>query len=182
MNFKLIKLLAVVCGVLIVVIVAEWQFARYSKKQLFTQSAAGVEQDYAPGELPQIELAQQPEDSYVELTNRPLFVEGRRPVMETEEESEQVVVPLEKFDWELDGVFIHQDMTIALFSRSKKTPDQDNHLKKTEGETIDGWKLLEIDTDKVVLEQGGKRHELMLRKPKPTQLPPQSKPPHRTRR
>ena len=34
MNIRLIKLLAAACGILMVVIAAEWQYARYSKKQV----------------------------------------------------------------------------------------------------------------------------------------------------
>ena len=178
MNIKLIKLLAVACGVLMVVIVAEWQYARYSKQQLFAKLEAKNEQDYTPGKLPEIELTRQAEDSYVELTSRPLFIEGRRPrsASEIEEEGEQIAVPLEKFDWELDGVYIHEDTTMALFSSAKKAPNQEKHLKKSEGEVIEGWTLLKVSPDKVVIELDGKQHELMLRKPKPTKSPAQKKP------
>jgi hypothetical protein len=174
MNIRLIKLLAAACGILIVIIIAEWQYARYSKKQLLAKLEAETEHNYAPGELPHIELAQQAEDSYVELTSRPLFIEGRRPVPGSEDEAGQAI-PMEKFDWQLDGVYIHQNTSVALFSRSPKKANQERHLKKSEGEVIDGWTLLEVKPDKVVLEQDGERHELMLRKPKPTKLPSQPK-------
>lgn len=177
MNIRLIKLLATACGILIVIIIAEWQYARYSKKHLFAKLDAETEQNYTPDKLPQIDLVQQPEDSYVELTSRPLFIEGRRPVPETEEEVEEAAaVPMEKFDWELDGVYIHNNTSIALFSSSQKKGGNEEHLKKSEGEIIEGWTLLEIHPDKVVLEQGGERHELMLRKPKPTKPLEQPKP------
>ncbi|MGR9044379.1 MAG: hypothetical protein ACU83N_03725 [Gammaproteobacteria bacterium] len=174
MNIKLIKLLVAICGVLAVVIGAEWQYARYAKRHLLAMRAAEPGLDYASGELPQIELALHPEESYAELTNRPLFIEGRRPVPETEDESEQAVVPIEEFEWQLDGVYLHQAVSMALFSRSRKSGRQEGHLKKSEGEIIEGWTVMEVKADRVVLEQDGKQHVLMLRKPKPTQLPSQT--------
>lgn len=175
MNIRLIKLLAAGCSLLTVVIVAEWQYAGFSKQQLFSKLEADTAQNFVSDGLPQIDLSQQAEDSYVDMTSRPLFIEGRRPVSETADESEQAVVPIEKFDWQLDGVYLHQDTSMALFSRSQTSTHQEKHLKKSAGEAIEGWILLEVKPDRVVLEQDGKRHELMLRKPKPTKQPPQPK-------
>ncbi|PKM12843.1 MAG: hypothetical protein CVV13_03815 [Gammaproteobacteria bacterium HGW-Gammaproteobacteria-3] len=186
MNSRLIKLLAKACAILVVVIIAERQYAQYVKDQLFKHWPTNTGQKQNIGELPKIDLTRKPEESYVELINRPLFIEGRRPAPEPESENaatgadggaeDQVAVPIEDFDWELDGVYLHQDTAMALFSRPKKTTGQASHAKKLINESIDGWKLIAIEPDKVVLEQGGKQHELLLRKPKPTKLPPQVKP------
>ncbi|MGR9115821.1 MAG: hypothetical protein ACU85E_08645 [Gammaproteobacteria bacterium] len=173
MNIRLLKLLAASCSFLVVVIVAEWQYASYSKSQLFKNNLGKTEQAYTAGNLPNIELAQQPEDSYDEMTSRPLFIEGRRPVLEAEDDSEQTAVPMEKFEWQLDGVYLHQNTSVALFSRTQARFGQAKHLKKSLGEVIDGWTLAEVVSDKVVLEQDGEQQELMLRKPKPTKLPAQ---------
>jgi len=57
-----------------------------------------------------------------------------------------------------------QDKKIALFQAKGKDK---NYLKKSEGEDVAGWKLIEIKVDSVVMEQHGKQQTLMLRKPKP---------------
>ncbi|MGR9053919.1 MAG: hypothetical protein ACU84J_14835 [Gammaproteobacteria bacterium] len=172
MNIKLIKLLGTVCSALLLVITAEWQYARYAKKKLISEQHAQQASGYTDSKLPQLELLQQPEDSFSEMVNRPLFIEGRRPVFESEDETEEAAVPMEKFDWQLDGVYLHEKTTMALFSNAKNRTRQEKFLKKSLGEEIEGWRLTGIEPGKVLLEQGGQKQELLLRKPKPTKPSP----------
>lgn len=193
MNFKLIKLLIGLCGFLAVVIAAEWRYATVSNRQALTVATSVGEKNYVPEQLPQIELIRRPEASYAELVERPLFIEGRRAVPEADEEApgtgsgadsaESADQPLANFEWELDGIYLHGQTAMALFShlqkkdRRHKQDDREQFLKKTEGDEIDGWHLSVIEPDKVVLEKGLIRHELLLRKPKPKLNPtaPRSK-------
>jgi hypothetical protein len=167
MNIKLIRLLVSACIGLCVVIAAEWLFVTYTQHDLLTSISAEIKQDYKADELPEIELTKLPEESYVDLVARPLFIKGRRPVDEPKPESEQAAVVKEVvFDWQLNGVYGKGENKSALFSRSKSKVAKDNFRKITVGDDLDGWKLTKINTDKVMFMQGGLEKELLLRKPK----------------
>jgi len=166
MNIKLIKLLISVGIGLCLVIAGEWLYARYMQHRLLESIASEEPQEYKADKLPEIELTSQPEDNYVDLVARPLFIKGRRPVDEPVHETGQVAVKPETFDWQLTGVYSTKQTVSALFSRAKSKVAKDNHRKITVGEDLDGWKLIEINKDRAVLKQGSKEKELLLRKPK----------------
>ncbi|MGZ5008133.1 MAG: hypothetical protein ACXWE9_06360 [Methylobacter sp.] len=173
MNTKLIKLLASVCIGLCVVIAVEWLTAGYMRHQLLKSIGSAKLQDYKADQLPTIELAKQPEQSYVDLVARPLFIKGRRAVDEPRPETLQgEAAKPENFDWQLSGVYSTKKATLALFGRSKSKVAKDNYRKITIGDDLDGWKLIEINKDRAVLRRGLSDKELLLRKAKPKTLPP----------
>lgn len=170
MNNKLIKLLASICLGLCLIIVSEWLYAKYTRRNLLTSISAVKTQDYKQDQLPEIALTKQPEEAYVDLVARPLFIKGRRPVEEPSPEVEQAAAKSESFDWQLSGIYITPTNRSALLSRAKTKVVKDNYRRKTIGEDIDGWKLTEILQDKVILKLGNTEKELPLRKPKPKGL------------
>ena len=175
MNTKLIKFLVSACIGLCLIIAVEWLYASYSKHRVLTSISSEKLQDYKTDELPKIDLTKQPEESYVDLVARPLFIEGRKPVDEPSPEAAQAAAKSESFDWQLNGIYSTKKTTSALFSRSKSKVAKDNHRKITVGDDLDGWKLTEINKDRVMLKQGGNEKELLLRKPKLKELPPGAK-------
>lgn len=166
MNNKLIKLLGFVCMSLSLIIAGEWLYASYRQGQLLTSISSVKPQDYKADELPEIELSGQPEDSYVDLVARPLFIKGRKPVDEPSPEIAQAAAKPDSFDWQLTGIYSTGKTVSALFGRSKSKVAKDNHRKIAVGDDLDGWKLTEINKDRVMLKQGGAEKELLLRKPK----------------
>ncbi len=171
MNVKLIKLLASVCTVLLLIITAEWLYAKHSRKQLQKSITSVETQPYKVGELPSLGLTKQPEDKYADLVTRPLFIKGRRPVETVEVEEAAAAGGSDSFEWQLTGVYTKGKQLSALFSRDKAPATEKKYLKITEGDDINGWTLAEIHADKVVLKQGSHQKELMLRKPKLKELP-----------
>lgn len=175
MNVKLIKLLASICIVLSLIITAEWLYAKHARKQLQKAITAVETQPYKVDELPSLELTKQPEEKYVDLVTRPLFIKGRRPI-ETVDIAEDVAVGgSDAFDWQLDGVYTKGKQLFALFSRTKISATEKNYLKIAEGDDIDGWTLAEIHKDRTLIKQGSHQKELMLRKPKLKELPEQKR-------
>jgi hypothetical protein len=171
MNLKLIKLLASICIALLLIIIAEWLYAKHSRKQLQKSITSVETQPYKVDELPSLDLTKQPEEKYVDLATRPLFIKGRRPVETVDVEEAAAVAGSETFDWQLTGVYTKGEQLSALFSREKAPATEKKYLKITEGDDISGWTLAEIHKDKVVLRQGSHQKELMLRKPKLKELP-----------
>jgi hypothetical protein len=167
MNIKLIKLLATLCAGLCFLIACEWMYAMYAQKQLLENDTNASKQKKTVAQLPTIELAKQPETSYTDLVTRPLFIQGRRPVNEPNEQTSVANAVTDTFNWALDGVYTHQNTLYALLSRTTAKVAKDNYRKVTKDNDIDGWKLTEIQKDKVVVSQGSKQKELPLRKPKP---------------
>lgn len=171
MNTKLIRLLVAVCIGLCLIIAGEWLYASYKQQRLLTSLSSEKGQDYKTDELPQIELTKQPEESYVDVVARPLFIKGRRPVDEPVPDTAQAAAKADSFDWQLTGVYSTKKTVSGLFSRVKTKVVKDNHRKIGVGEDIDGWKVTEINNDGAVLKQGSSEKTLPLRKAKPKTLP-----------
>jgi hypothetical protein len=156
------------------IIVGEWLFANYTQHRLLTSISSENLPDYKADELPEIDLAKQPEESYVDLVARPLFVKGRRPVDEPRPEAEQAAAKSEAFDWQLTGIYGTKKTVSALFDRPKAKGAKDRIRKITVGDELDGWKLTDISKDKVIFKQGSEEKELLLRKPKLKALAPRT--------
>jgi len=167
-NRKLITLLISVCVVLLLIIFAEWLYARKAQQELIASTSAAVKKN-PPDAMPTVELTKQPEESFDQMVARPLFLKGRRPVDEPKAEDAQTPAVVLVFDWELNGIYTRNNSLSAFFSRAKTKVPHDNYRKLMVGGDLDGWKLTEISKDKVILMQGGNQKELMLRKPKPKQ-------------
>jgi hypothetical protein len=168
MNMKLIKFLAAICAGLCLVIASEWLYAIYAQKKLLASLESVNKQNKPVAQLPNIELAKRPESSYTDLVSRPLFIQGRKPVNEpTNEEMTAASTATETFNWALNGVYTYQNKLYALLSRTSAKVPKDNYRKVTKDSDVEGWKLVEIQKDSVIVSQGGKQQELPLRKPKP---------------
>jgi hypothetical protein len=125
-------------------------------------------------ELPTIDLLARPEESFVDLVERPLFIKGRKPVAGAANGQPQAgAVVGQLFDWQLVGVYtnIHDKKLQALFAREKVKLPKDNFRKLPLGGLLDGWQVQEIDNDKAILNKEGNSKILYLRKAKPKQLP-----------
>ncbi len=171
MNTKLIKLLTVLCILLLAVIAGEWFYAKRVHKQ--TLAALKVTDKKPPqiAQMPTIALTKRPEQSFADMVDRPLFIQGRRPAPESPADLKlSIAKPTGPFNWQLNGVYTKDARLYALLSRSVRLP-KGNFKKLSQGADIDGWTLTEIQKDKVVLNQGGMQKELLLRKPKPKTAP-----------
>lgn len=166
MNKKLIAGLACFCIACTLIIFGEWIYATWAEKTILA-SLTPTNTKISPEEMPHIELNEQPEESYVDLVARPLFIKGRKPVDEPSPEAIQNALVPVVFDWELNGVYTTVNGLSALFSRSKTTVAKDNYRKIGIGADLDGWKIIEIYQDKALLKQGDQEKELLLRKIKP---------------
>lgn len=167
MNTKLIKLLTVLCILLLACIAGEWFYAKQVQKT--TLAALKVIDKKPPKmvDMPTIALTQKPEQSFVDMVERPLFIKGRRPVPESPDDLKLAAAkPSGPFNWQLNGVYGKGANLHALLSRSVKAA-KGNFLKIMKGADVDGWTLAEVQKDKVILSQAGMTKELLLRKPKP---------------
>jgi hypothetical protein len=174
MNSKLIKILGATCLFLMVILLLEWAYSEYSEKQLLDVLESMGEQNYLESELPEIKLAEVAIEEYTALIERPLFIAGRKPVVEGESTDLNALDTGKIEDWVLVGIYSKGDQLIALFKSMDKAA---KYLKKNQGDDISGWLLKEILADRVIVERLGKKQNIMLRKPKPvTKLKTRIKP------
>ena len=165
MNRKRLYMLGTICITCILIILSEWFYVLWVQNNTLI-SADAKSTELSLDEMPAIELLRQPEESYVDLVNRPLFIKGRKPVNEPLPESmlpSQAVT--NTFDWQLNGVFTTPKGLSALFSRSAKT-GKNAYRKIMIDADLDGWKLTEIHMDRVLLELNNQSKEVVLLKPK----------------
>lgn len=112
--------------------------------------------------LPEIKFVDKAPEMYADMVERPLFIDGRRPVVESEDEPvSEVAGKIE--DITLMGVYTQDDQSVALV---KVQDDNEQYAKKKLGDEISGWLLQRIEKDRVILERDGDEQTLLLRKPK----------------
>ncbi|NOR71098.1 MAG: hypothetical protein GQ532_15605 [Methylomarinum sp.] len=163
MNNNIIKGLSGLCLLLILALIIEWWLIE-APEQVSEQAIIG---DDAQVELPKLTLAKKTVESYTQMVESPLFIKGRKPVIDGEENGlvNEDIGQID--DLVLLGIYSNKDKLNALFNKKGK---QKTYLKKSEGEDVAGWLIKEIKADSVVLELAGKQKTVMLRKPKPTTI------------
>lgn len=169
MNNKLIMALGAICGALVLLIAGEWFYAGFSRQRLL-DTQLPKENTAPPETMPEINLTEKDEQSYAELVNRPLFIEGRKPVNEPPPESAVKATEVAiNFDWVLNGIYTSANGTVsALLTKTAtaKLP-KGGHKRLVAGELLDGWKLAEIAGDHVLFTLDGAQKNLPLHKSKP---------------
>jgi type II secretory pathway component PulC len=105
-------------------------------------------------DLPDLPLAPQfamtAIENYQAVLERPLFSPNRRPPLG------MITLVRNKFDFDLKGVVIDDNVRTALLRRQ----GDGQIVLVTRGEEIEGWTLLEVELDFVVIERDG--HEEVL--------------------
>lgn len=163
MNLRLMTGQIIVSGVLILILLAEWSYGEFSRNRLQTLLNQKIEADYQSEPLPILSIPKQSADSINTIIERPLFIEGRKPLPENTQESPATTETGQLEDWLLIGTYIKDKRRIALF---RKQNEAKKFLKLNEDQLIAGWQLKQILHDRVVLQQGAQEKSVMLRKPR----------------
>ena len=116
-----------------------------------------------------------PEGRYAEIAQRPLFIPERRPQQDVEQKP---VPPPVAPSLMVQGVVLTTERHYAIIQHGN--PPKLDDL--SEGESVDGWQIERIDTDKIALRSGAARLEFPVGKPPAGAAPPfrgQPRPPGR---
>ena len=177
MNKIWLKIQLALCGLLLLALLGEWAYGRMVWDDLQLSLAPPRPSDYQADDLPELEMLELEMEAVVE---RPLFIEGRKPIIEAVENQAQPTVDHGQIDeWPLIGIYNKGQQPMALF---RKQNEAKKYLKLTEQQMIAGWQLQQIQADRVLLMQNGQTKTVMLRKPRPqlkstTPSAPRNKPP-----
>lgn len=174
MKSSLLSWQLLTCSGLGLILLFEWGYGEYSRNQLQSIMDRKIQADYQADELPQLRLAKQSGESFIGIVERPLFIEGRKPLPDIETTSTEASANDQLDDWTLIGIYTKNKRQVALF---RKQNEAGKFLKLNEDQTISNWQLKQIQADRVVLQQGGQEKSVILRKPRlPSKMPP---PPNR---
>ncbi|BBL58697.1 hypothetical protein [Methylomonas koyamae] len=174
MNRKLLRLQIFACGTLGAGLIGEWAVSRYAAQQLEQQLAAREQVAFEAEQLPTIAATPASVDSYNDIVERPIFIEGRRPIAEAKtNDAGQNSDTSQIDDWSLIGVYDKGGKLVALFSKRNEAR---KFLKIGEEQSISGWQLKQILADRVILQQAGQEKPVLLRKPRPQLKPAPGKP------
>jgi len=163
MNNLIIKSLAGLCLILFLVLIIEWWVSGDTE----TTSEQVLIEDETPLTLPKLALTKKTPESYSQMVESPLFIQGRKPITMDDDSGLIHEDDGQVDDFILLGIYSNKEKMNALFNKKGK---QKTFVKKSEGEDVAGWLIKEIKADRVVLEQAGRQKTVMLRMPKPTTI------------
>jgi len=168
-NSRLLKWQLSACGLLSVVLAVEWRLGVMAQEDLAAMLNRKLASEYDTSELPALKLPQRSAENYLAVIERPLFLEGRKPLPPEPDpqDAPQAAETGEIDDWQLIGIYQTKIRKYALF---RKQNEAKKFVKLYENQAISGWQLQNIQSDRVILQQNEQQKSLMLRKPRP-QLP-----------
>jgi hypothetical protein len=164
MNQKLVKLQLLAGGLLSLILLAEWSYSHFSRQQLLTSLTQPKHSDFQAEQLPNLSDHKPALESYNEIVDRPIFIEGRKPVSEVTQADNAQGPDLGEIDnWSLIGIYNKGKKSMALFC---KRTEAKTFSKISQDQSISGWQLKEIRPDRVILELTGQQKTVALRKPR----------------
>ena len=162
MKKLLIHVLLVLNALLLLLFVVEWFWLH--RDETVAEPVSRITDAENEDSLPVMDLSGQSLDKYLAMVEKPLFIQGRKPIESVEEE----LPPETSSDIEqlaLMGVYSLEGEYFALID--DKSAQGKKYFKKKKGDRIAGWVINQIESDRIVLLRGGQKKTVMLRKPKP---------------
>ncbi len=150
LSLLLLSVLLAISGLL------AWQWQHPPMAEDFTRVPA--KQPDHPENTTRIAFAPVPLNAYREITERPLFVEGRMPPKPAEKVAVKTAPRVLPLKLKLEGVVITPQNRVAVI----RDLTSNRLLRVTEGMNQDDWKLTRVDTASATVERRGQRLTLEL--------------------
>ncbi len=165
MNSRFIRWQLWFIGGLVLILLLEWWYFVTNRNELQALLNKSIQSEYQADELPELDLPEHTAESFSAIVERPLFIEGRKPLPEKAPDAPVAAETGQLDEWLLIGIYT--DKNKRQFALFRKQNEAKKFLKLTKDQMISGWQLKIIQGDRVVLEQGGQEKPLMLLKPRP---------------
>lgn len=157
-EYILTFIFAIFSVILLVLIVAQTQYSKNYRAQLFHEIENVDSAGFTLQEVPESPMSDSTLDEYSELVERPLFFNERRPIVLSEdgtaEESGGEQQVFEDFSFILGGIINTPDGVYALFQDPNPKPEDKEGTFKRRKQGADighGWALKEIKANSVVV-------------------------------
>jgi hypothetical protein len=174
-EFIVSSILAGLCLAFGVFVLVEWSQLENRLRERKSEIARPVESEVSFEKISEVDFELPVIDSYTDLVERPLFVEGRRPLEESADDALQQTDKYqgEKLRAKLMGIYSGSDGMTALILDA-----EGKYVRVKKQDSVNGWQVEALFPDRVTLKQGGETQELKLHKPKPkfSRKPRQRKP------
>lgn len=163
MNSRVFKWQLIASAGLSVILLAEWITGETQRGRLQAILDKTIQSEYQSEPMPVLHQSRAFNGGMNEIIERPLFIEGRKPLPEQVVEGPDTADNGQLDDWLLIGIYNKDKRKMALF---RKQNEAKTFLKLNESQMITGWQLKQIQDDRVVLQQGGQQKSIVLRKPR----------------
>lgn len=167
-DFALTLPLALLCLLLGLVLVLELFAVQRAAAKRAQDGGASVQEQPPAGAEPDAAFQLPPVEEFSAFVDRPLFVEGRKPPVEGEQQA-QAAKPedLAPLELSLMGVMFSPHGKMAILAEAS---GKNRRVKL--GGTIEGWRLIDLKADRVTLQRGDEQRDLPLMKPRPKGVAP----------
>jgi len=167
-EYKISLISLIICLVLISLLAAETYYAQQTHEDIKQQIKDSGQSSFEVDPLKTVHFLENPLDFYDDIIERPLFLEGRKPIEIIEEDNTQKkpTKAQGKFLLVLTGLLSTPKGDIALFKNPRAKTPEERYIRLKKGESYDGWELSELNKDKVVMKGNKGNEEILLRKPK----------------
>lgn len=159
-EYGLTAILAGACLFLLVFVLSEWLIINY---RFTPQEIVDVDSGNPFEAIKVGEFSLDPQDSFTEIAERPLFFTDRKPRENEPDDAigSNIAVASKKLNAKLMGVYTTAEGMTALVLDSKG-----KYNRVREGDDIEGWEVRELFEDRVIFVAGNANEELKLRKPR----------------
>jgi hypothetical protein len=153
--------------ILSMIALAEWGYSAYDRYRLQNQFAQ-LQPTLLPQEsLPALQTRAGAAEQYSEFVERPLFVEGRKPVAATPTQNAGQLADGGLLDeWELVGIYSKDGERHNRAVLVKTGGDKKKQETLDINQSLAGWQITEIQHDRVVFQQNGQNKTVFLYKPR----------------
>ncbi len=157
-------ILAGLCVLFGVVVLLEWSGLESQLGKRQNEIASPVESELSFEKISEADFELPVIDSYTDLVERPLFVEGRRPLEEPPDDALQQTNKYQgaKLKAKLMGIYSGSDGMTALILNA-----EGKYVRVKKQDSVDGWQVEALSPNRVTLKQGVETQDLKLHKPKP---------------
>lgn len=173
-EYKMTLFFLLCSAVLTLLLGIEWWYGRSFREEMIRDIFSVEKASFEMQPVPEYPFVQQPVESYADFVDRPIFFEGRKPIAKVVDHTAEMAAaqpvakaPVAEFDLLLTGIVNTPKGIRVLFQNPKVTVYADKFKKATKGDEINGWKLVEIQSDKVVMQADDQTKEVLLLKAKP---------------
>lgn len=148
--------LALLCAILAVLLVVELT----TEKEDFAEAPAAKPQPSKSVQEAETQsgFVMPPQDTYTEVSERPLFLRSRRPLPPELETKEETPADTSQAAFVLSGVILTETQRMA-FLQSQSSPKV---ARVEEGQEYEGWTVEAIHPNKVVMRRGQEVSEVAL--------------------